>query len=107
MPNHYKARNKRIIPRNGNGRFRKTAAADFGIGGVCPNCDHLLIRHYDGDERDSFPDPRKFRYRCFTCEPRTEAELAREAEIEAERQAQAGRGLVGMLEDAMKRIEEE
>lgn len=74
MARSYKARNKRLIPRAGSGQFRKASAADLGIGGVCPDCNHLLLQHYDGDERDPFPDPQKFRYRCFTCEPRTEEE---------------------------------
>lgn len=72
MPRPYKAPNKRIIQRDAGGRFRKTTAAEFGIGGVCPVCRHLLLEHYDGDPNDSMPDPRKFRYRCFTCEPRKE-----------------------------------
>lgn len=74
MPRSYKAPNKRIIPRSGNGRFRKTTMADFGIGGICQKCRHLLVHHYDGDENDPMIDPRKFRYRCFTCEPMTEKE---------------------------------
>lgn len=57
--------------------------SDLGIGGVCENCNHLLLRHYDGDPREAFPDPRKFRNRCFTCEPLTEVEQALAAEIEA------------------------
>jgi len=69
MPRPYKARNKRIIQRDAGGRFRKTTAKEFGIGGVCPTCNHLLLEHYDGDPNDPFPDPQKFRYRCFTCEP--------------------------------------
>jgi hypothetical protein len=82
---HYKATNKRIIPRGGGGRFRKVVMQDFGIGGTCPNCRHLLLQHYDGDERERPTDPRLFRYRCFTCEPRTEQELQLVAEIEAEK----------------------
>lgn len=60
--------NKRMLFRSG-GRFRKAQAADLGIGGVCPNCNHLLLRHYDGDETKYPLDPAKWRYRCFTCEP--------------------------------------
>ena len=66
-----------------NGIFRKATAQDAAIGGTCPKCKHFLIRQYDGDPRDQFPDPRKFRYRCFTCEPETESEKALKAEIEA------------------------
>jgi len=72
-----------MAARSGNGQFRAITAADFGIGGVCPTCNHLLVRHYDGDPRDEFPHPQKFRFRCFTCEPKTETELKLEAEIEA------------------------
>ena len=85
MARSYKARNKRIIPRSGSGRFRATTAADFGIGGVCEVCNHFLIRHFDGDPDDPMPDPRLFRYRCFTCEPRTgEEEERHQAAVEAE-----------------------
>jgi len=75
--------NKRQFMRTGGGQFRKATGYDFGIGGVCPTCGHLLLSHYDGDPRDAFPDPRNFRFRCFTCEPETEAEKALKAEIEA------------------------
>jgi hypothetical protein len=65
-------RNKRVLHRK-RGKFTKPTAADFGIGGVCPVCHHLLIRVYEGDS--THIDPRAFRYRCFTCEPETEQEL--------------------------------
>lgn len=70
--------NKRVLRRQGNGRFRQSTMTDMGIGGVCPKCSHLLLRHYDGDPHDPHPDPRNFRYRCFTCEPLTPEEQARE-----------------------------
>jgi hypothetical protein len=39
MALHYKAPNGRIIPRAGNGRFRKTTLSDFGLGCIlCPKC---------------------------------------------------------------------
>jgi len=63
--------NKRMMFRRG-GRFYKPTAEDFGIGGACPVCRHLLIRVYEGDPNNI--DPRAFRYRCFTCEPETEEE---------------------------------
>jgi hypothetical protein len=69
--------NKRMMHRKG-GKFAKLTASDFGIGGACPNCRHLLIRVYEGDPNNI--DPRAFRYRCFTCEPKTEQELAVEAQ---------------------------
>jgi hypothetical protein len=72
MAKPYKATNKRIIMRAGNGRFRQATGADLGIGGVCPVCSHFLLRHYDGDLDDRPQDPQKIRYRCFTCEPKTE-----------------------------------
>lgn len=74
--------NKRLHIRSGNGRFRRPQPADVGIGGVCEKCRHLLLRHYDGDPRQTI-DPRRFRYRCFTCEPLTDAEKQLAAEIEA------------------------
>jgi len=103
MPLSYKARNKRIIPRTGGGKFRKTTPTDFGIGGTCPKCRHFLLRHYDGDERDRPLDPRRFVYRCFTCNPLTEAEQALKAEIEASKPKP--RGLAAMLEEAGASIE--
>jgi len=95
--NSYKAPNKRIIPRSAGGRFRKTTMQDFGIGGTCPECRHLLLQHYDGDPRDESPDPRKFRYRCFTCEPLSEAEIKLKAEIEASKPRQ--KSLIEILEE--------
>lgn len=71
--NWLKATNGRLIPRSGDGRFRRFTGQDVGIGGVCPKCDHLLLRHYDGDESQRPLDPAKWRYRCFTCEPREAA----------------------------------
>ena len=69
--------------RTAGGQFRRAVMSDIGIGGVCPVCRHFLFHHYDGDPRDPCPDPRKFRNRCFTCEPLTEAENALLVEIEA------------------------
>lgn len=74
--------NKRMHIRGSGGRFRKATGADFGIGGACPNCRSFMLRHYDGDPREAHPDPRCFRYRCFTCEPETEAESLLKAEID-------------------------
>jgi hypothetical protein len=75
--------NKRMMIRGTGGQFRQPTMQDVGIGGVCPVCNHFFIRHYDGDPRDTSPDPRRFRYRCFTCEPLTDAEKALAAEIES------------------------
>jgi len=77
--------NKRQHVRASNGQFRKTKADDLGLRGVCPTCEHLLMRHYDGDERQRPLDPAKWVERCFTCEPYTEAEQALQAEIAASR----------------------
>ena len=68
-----KYQNGRMILRGAGGRFRRERMQDLGIGGVCKKCLHFLMQHYDGDP---CPDPRKFRLRCFTCEPMTEAEQA-------------------------------
>lgn len=75
--------NKRILARGHGGKFRKVTMQDIGIGGVCAVCNHFLLHHFDGDTRAAFLDPRKFVYRCFTCQPLTEAETALAAEIEA------------------------
>ena len=64
----YRYPNKRVVKRVG-GRFARITAEDVGIGGVCPTCSHLLLRVYDGPKDDPHPDPRQFRYRCYTCEP--------------------------------------
>lgn len=99
MAKPYKARNKRIIMRRANGRFRKATGTDFGIGGIC-SCGHLLILHYNGDKRDRPCDPRKWIYRCFTCQPLTEAELILQAEIKA---SEAKPGLASMIIEAAER----
>ena len=62
--------------RGPGGKFRAATLADIGVDGVCPACGHLLVRVYDGAANDPHPDPRKFRGRCFTCEPMTDAEQA-------------------------------
>lgn len=64
--------NKRLLFRE-RGKFRKSRPQDFGIGGVC-ECGHLLVRVYEGKTGEPFPDPSKFRYRCFNCEPKGENE---------------------------------
>jgi len=74
--------NKRMHIRTAGGQFRKAVAADIGIMGVCPICNHFLLHHYDGDPRETSPDPRKFVNRCLTCQPLTESEQALAAEIE-------------------------
>ena len=81
--------NSRLHVRTATGRFRQPTMADAGIGGVCPNCRHFLIHHYDGDPHTNPPDPRRFRYRCFTCEPLTADELALQAEMDAAQPQQA------------------
>ena len=79
-----KYKNKRMVIRKG-GRYARLTAEDVGIGGTCPVCRHFLLRHYDGDPKAPHIDPRLFRYRCFTCEPMTEAEKqAAAAKVEQE-----------------------
>lgn len=41
MAKSYRARNKRIIPRSGDGKFRKTVLSDIGAG-VCQGCGKLF-----------------------------------------------------------------
>jgi len=62
----YKAPNKRIIQRAGNGKFRKTTMEDMGIGGTCPDCQHLLLWKYFGNN-PQMPDPRETGYECPHC----------------------------------------
>ncbi len=81
MPGRYP--NKRAMLRAGGGRFRAAQPSDIGIGGVCPNCQHLMVNHYHGDPRAPFLDPAKFKPRCFTCNPLTAEEQELQAEIKA------------------------
>ena len=79
----HKYPNKRVTPRASNGRFMVATGANFGIGAACPVCRHVTIRYYDGDPTETI-DPRRFRMRCYTCEPMTDEEKAAErAEVEA------------------------
>ena len=58
MARPYKARNKRIINRSSNGRFRKSTFSDIGMA-ECETCGKLFFPDYDaavGD--DPFVDPR-------------------------------------------------
>lgn len=64
MPRPYKARNKRIIMRAQNGRFRKTTVADAGIV-VCPQCNHIMTKRYP--ESGRFINPAAIKYVCGNC----------------------------------------
>jgi hypothetical protein len=74
--------NKRTLHRTSGGKFRKAKMSDAGLMGTCLTCHHLLVRFYDGDPNDQHPDPRRFRSRCYHCEPETETEKAARAEAE-------------------------
>jgi hypothetical protein len=67
----YRAPNKRIIARAGNGRFRLTTLADIG-GGVCRKCGKPHIPDLSG--LGEFPDPREIRDRQTTCDECRKAE---------------------------------
>lgn len=82
--------NKRMMFRSG-GRFRKATMADVGLGS-CSVCGGITQRVYDGDPNDPFPDPRNFRFRCFSCEPEVEARNP----ITAETAINPGTGAVDM-----------
>jgi len=90
--------NKRALHRQG-GRFYKPTAADFGIGGFCKIHHRMLLRVYDGDPTIGTPDPRLFRYRCFACEPETDAE---KQEREAKEAAEPKFSLATFMERGMK-----
>lgn len=80
--------NKRMFSRSGNGRFKKAQLSDFNMG-VCPVCQNITVRIYEGDPKDPFPYPLLFRWRCYKCEPSTEEEKAkREREIKEEKSSQ-------------------
>lgn len=65
--------NKRMMFRTTGGQFRKATGADVGIMGVCPVCNHFLLRVYEGPTTGT-PDPTAFRNRCFHCEPEAKKE---------------------------------
>ena len=90
--------NKRMLHRQG-GRFYKPTAADFGIGGFCKIHHRMLLRVYVGDPTIGTPDPRLFRYRCFACEPETDAE---KQEREAKEAAEPKFSLATFMERGMK-----
>ena len=104
---YYKHSNGRIQMRGGGGRFRRSTLADIGMG-VCPTpgCRHLTRSFYDGDENEEFLDPRKFRQRCYTCEPHTPEEIeVKRVATEAAKGRKSGFEL--MLESAAKTMEME
>jgi len=101
----HKAPNGRVIQRGSGGRFRRTTPADLGIGGVCSTCGQLLLRYYAGDSRERPLNPQKWGYRCFTCNPLTEAEQRLQEDIAA-----AGKptgGFTAMLEAAVAKPSQE
>lgn len=95
-------KNKRVMLRGTDGKFRQANMRDFGIGGVCKKCNYFLLRHYDGDPRDQNPNPKNFRYRCFNCEPETDAEKKLAAEISANKPRT--RGIISFLEEAANSV---
>ncbi len=64
MTRFYRAPNKRIIMRGGNGRFRHTTAADLGLG-QCQKCGMPFVPDLSG--LGDLPDPRVIRDRMATC----------------------------------------
>jgi hypothetical protein len=59
------------------------------------------LRHYAGDSRERPLDPFLWQYRCFTCNPLTEAEQRLQDEIAA---AQPTGGFVAMIEAAVEKL---
>jgi len=92
----YKMPNGTVVLRGVDGRFRRATGADFGVG-VCSNCQGLTVEFYDGDLNDRPCDPRKFRQRCYRCEPKTE--------LRAEQKPPKKSGFVQVLEDAAQSAE--
>ena len=65
----YKAHNKRLIARGGNGRFRKTTMRDVGMG-RCEYCNKLFMPDYSLAQDGLFVDPlllRKIERTCPEC----------------------------------------
>ena len=78
MPKFYKARNKRMIARASNGKFRPTTLADLGVG-TCRECGAFFAPHLElAQSERGFIDPvqmNRLKYICPTCgdyEPRPE-----------------------------------
>jgi len=66
MARSYRAKNKRIITRSGNGQFRKSSLSDFGIG-TCCKCQksfRISVEHFDDM---AFPDPREMQFYKTHC----------------------------------------
>lgn len=60
MPRAYKAPNKRIIQRAGNGRFRHTTLADIGMA-ECEKCGAIFTPDLSKFANRAFIDPREYR----------------------------------------------
>jgi len=58
MPKPYRARNKRIIPRSANGRFRRATLADVGLS-VCEKCGAIYTPDFSQARVGRFIDPMK------------------------------------------------
>ena len=56
----YKARNKRIIHRSGNGRFRHSTLADIGMA-ECEQCGAIFTPDLSKFKNQLFVDPRELR----------------------------------------------
>lgn len=62
----YRHKNKRLVPRGGNGQFRKTTLEDIGLA-CCENCGEVFRPALPVGE---FVDPREYRMArrfCDTC----------------------------------------
>ena len=70
MPRPYRARNKRIIHRAGNGRFRRSTLSDIGML-VCGKCGAIFTPDISVLPREgAFVDPfaiNRVRTRCPEC----------------------------------------
>ena len=60
MMRPYKAKNKRIIQRAGNGRFRHSTLADIGMA-ECEKCGAIFTPDLSAFKNQPFIDPREFR----------------------------------------------
>lgn len=70
----YRATNKRIIQRAGNGRFRHSTLADVGMA-ECEKCGRIFTPDLSIFKNEQFIDPRRFRdvrKCCSTCKKEEE-----------------------------------
>ena len=73
MSRFYKASNKRLIARAGNGRFRTTTITDIGMA-MCGKCRRIFTPNYTRANEDGMINQFRLRALQTTCPDCTESE---------------------------------